>query len=167
MNVLFEEFIATLLKRECRENGLTITSQRPVRPFVIRKIAEPENSRSNLFMLRPDIVCTRDEKVELIIDTKYKALDRGTSKEGVKQPDLYQMFAYSKKYGCPNIVLLYPELPQAAYRPTEFEIDSFTSVKIVTVGLCVNLKSDYKKVASQLIKRLDLAQTIPAKQPAV
>lgn len=161
MNVLFEEFIATLLRRECRIEGVTITSQRPTRPFVLHKIAESD-SKTNLFMLRPDIICTSGDKVKLIVDTKYKILDRATRKEGVKQADLYQMFAYSKKYNCPNIVLLYPELPNTSFKSTEFVIDSFTSIKIVTIRLCVNLKNDHKILAAQLIHRLDLKPEMSA-----
>lgn len=61
------------------------------------------------FSLRPDLVVTRDDGSVVILDTKWKSLVNDRSKNfGISQADMYQMYAYSKKYETPEIWLLYP-----------------------------------------------------------
>ena len=61
------------------------------------------------FALRPDIVITRDDGSKIILDTKWKSLvDDQRGNYGISQPDMYQMYAYSKKYEAPEVWLLYP-----------------------------------------------------------
>lgn len=60
------------------------------------------------FSLRPDIVMERDNKV-YILDTKWKLLNNDKSQNyGISQSDLYQMFAYAKKYSSHHVFLIYP-----------------------------------------------------------
>lgn len=62
-----------------------------------------------IFELRPDIVITRPDGSRIIMDTKWKRLN--TNREanyGISQADMYQMFAYAKRYETPDIWLLYP-----------------------------------------------------------
>lgn len=61
------------------------------------------------FALRPDIVITRDDGSKIILDTKWKSLvDKARLNYGISQTDMYQMYAYSKKYQTSEIWLLYP-----------------------------------------------------------
>ena len=61
------------------------------------------------FALRPDIVITRSDGSRIILDTKWKRLvNNQRINYGISQADMYQMYAYSKKYGTPRIWLLYP-----------------------------------------------------------
>lgn len=63
------------------------------------------------FALRPDIVLRNaDTERTIIIDTKWKLLKNEPSKNyGISQSDMYQMYAYAKKYGTNEIVLIYPK----------------------------------------------------------
>ena len=62
-----------------------------------------------LFALRPDIVITREDGSKIILDTKWKSLvDKPRINYGISQADMYQMYAYAKKYGTSEIWLLYP-----------------------------------------------------------
>lgn len=64
------------------------------------------------FALKPDIVitCRDDNDRQIILDTKWKSLiDNPNKNYGISQTDMYQMYAYSKKYKTPEIWLLYPE----------------------------------------------------------
>lgn len=45
------------------------------------------------FMLKPDIILCKDDEI-IIADTKWKRLTKG----GVSQSDIYQMYAYGKRY---------------------------------------------------------------------
>ena len=61
------------------------------------------------FALRPDIVITKEDGKKIILDTKWKNLiDKPKMNYGISQADMYQMYAYSKKYETPDIWLLYP-----------------------------------------------------------
>ena len=63
------------------------------------------------FALRPDIVF-RNELTQrtIIIDTKWKLLKNEPRKNyGISQADMYQMYAYAKKYNTDEIVLIYPK----------------------------------------------------------
>lgn len=61
------------------------------------------------FALRPDIVITREDGSRVILDTKWKVLiDDPNRNYGISQADMYQMYAYSKKYEASEIWLLYP-----------------------------------------------------------
>ena len=60
------------------------------------------------FALRPDIVCTREDRL-IVMDTKWKRLfDNERANYGISQGDIYQMYAYSNKYETSEIWLLYP-----------------------------------------------------------
>lgn len=65
---------------------------------------EPEQ-----FKLRPDLVLTQSNGHKIIMDTKWKSLVNDSRKNyGISQTDMYQMYAYAKKYKTPDICLLYP-----------------------------------------------------------
>lgn len=144
MNVLFEEFIGEFLKRNFYNQYERISLQRPTRWLVEEKFIN-ETSQGSLFQLRPDIQLfnqVTDQKPEIIIDTKYKVLNNNSDKkEGVAQSDLYQMNAYSKKFDCQNIILLYPQLMGQMAKDVKFVIDGQTNVHIKTVNLCRDLKT--------------------------
>ena len=61
------------------------------------------------FALRPDIVLTRGDGSKVILDTKWKRLkDNSAANFGISQSDMYQMYAYAKKYNTSEVWLLYP-----------------------------------------------------------
>lgn len=61
------------------------------------------------FALRPDIVITRDDGHQIILDTKWKRLYNNSSRNyGISQQDMYQMYAYANKYETKDVFLLYP-----------------------------------------------------------
>ncbi len=61
------------------------------------------------FRLRPDIVVRKNGTDPVVMDTKWKRLkpDAGIN-YGISQADMYQMYAYAKKYHSSDIWLLYP-----------------------------------------------------------
>ncbi|PDZ39794.1 restriction endonuclease [Bacillus cereus] len=61
------------------------------------------------FALRPDTVIKREDGSKVILDTKWKVLiDNPNRNYGISQADMYQMYAYSKKYEASEIWLLHP-----------------------------------------------------------
>ena len=43
------------------------------------------------------------------MDTKWKVLSEDKANYGISQADMYQMYAYQKKYNAKNVTLLYPK----------------------------------------------------------
>ncbi|WP_274058809.1 5-methylcytosine restriction system specificity protein McrC [Vibrio parahaemolyticus] len=64
-----------------------------------------------LFSLRPDLLITEGKQNRMVLDTKWKLLDVSLTNANVSQSDVYQLFAYAKKY-LPgergDVVLVYP-----------------------------------------------------------
>lgn len=88
------------------------------------------------FALRPDIVIRVRERT-IILDAKWKALENNQKKNyGISQADMYQMYAYSKKYNTSEIWLLYPlneEMIQADQ--IQFVSDDDVHVRLFFVDL--------------------------------
>ncbi len=149
MNVLFEEFIGEFIKKNFFEFNF-ISLQGPTKNFVVSKEVGGREEGGGLFKLRPDIqIGESRDNIRLIIDTKYKILKESDSKEGVLQSDLYQMYAYSKKYNCPDIVLLYPGFHFGS-KNVKFKIDDESCVHIRTINLSRDLKRDKEKFKNEL-----------------
>lgn len=112
MNQLFEAFIASVIHRnrsEILDEKLAdcelLIQSRGATLFLARR------GERNVFQTRPDLAIRKDRNYfPLLIDTKYKRLDRNDLKLGVSQGDFYQMHAYAHRYECPRIVLLYPQM---------------------------------------------------------
>ena len=90
MEKVYESYVAKHLKKILGEDGWDVSSQD--RSYYL--FTEPRLQ----FALRPDIVCKRGERT-IIMDTKWKKLvNNERINYGISQSDMYQMYAYSKKY---------------------------------------------------------------------
>ena len=100
MESVYESYVAKEMKKVFGPAGWNVSSQDEVHYLFM----EPKR----LFKMRPDIVLKKDGRT-IILDTKWKSLINDPGKNyGISQADMYQMYAYSKKYGTPDIWLLYP-----------------------------------------------------------
>ena len=107
MDRIFESHVAKELRKAVPEDWRVSTQDRGHYLF------DWPNKR---FALRPDIVITRlgntndNKPKKIILDTKWKVLvdDPGIN-YGISPSDMYQMYAYAKKYETPHIWLLYPK----------------------------------------------------------
>jgi 5-methylcytosine-specific restriction enzyme subunit McrC len=65
------------------------------------------------FRLRPDIVVyDLQEQLVYILDTKWKILSRDKKNYGILSSDMYQIYAYQKRYQAEKVVLLYPQVEE-------------------------------------------------------
>lgn len=103
MEKLFESHIAALARKHCG-NRMKVRLQD-------RRHSLFEDAGRRLGALRPDIVLSDAAGGEtvLVLDTKWKIVEPGAPNFGVAQADLYQMYAYGKKYAAKRVVLLYPQ----------------------------------------------------------
>ncbi|MDD3056352.1 MAG: McrC family protein [Aliarcobacter sp.] len=98
MNLLFESYVYDYLKR--KDSFENIKNQDKKHHLAY------ENEKGK-FALKPDIVV---DDGKIIIDTKWKILNENKSNQGISQSDMYQLYAYGKKYKiCENLYLIYPK----------------------------------------------------------
>lgn len=107
-----------------------------------------------VFSLRPDIVMQKDERI-VIMDTKWKRLTDNVRKHyGISQADMYQMYAYAKKYNSKEIYLLYPlgdiSMLEKKIRFSSNESDGNISVNVFFVDL-----ADMNNNMELLVQRID------------
>ena len=154
MEQVFEAYIAKQVKLlfENQSNGMISVSAQDTGYYLFD---EPRK-----FKLRPDLVVKNafSEKHKVVImDTKWKRLNRNSaSNYGISQVDMYQMYAYSKKYHTPDIWLIYPisdevrDLPEISFNAVENETCN-VSVNVFFVDLDSeyigkNMKDLYRKI---------------------
>ena len=103
---VFEDFVAASFRRY-RENFF-VREQGP------RKYLVTDGQGYRAFAMKPDISLMSGNKTEFILDTKWKRINGEGSdpKHGISQADMYQLFAYGKKYGCKQVALVYPKTEQ-------------------------------------------------------
>lgn len=105
MEKVFEAYVAKHMKKVFGRAGWEVSAQD--KGHYLFNALNGENHKR--FALRPDLVVTRDDGSIVILDTKWKSLiDDKRANYGISQADMYQMYAYSKKYGTSEIWLLYP-----------------------------------------------------------
>jgi 5-methylcytosine-specific restriction enzyme subunit McrC len=150
MNQLFEAFIASVIHRHRTEilddqlaNCELLIQSRGATLFLARR-----NERK-VFQTRPDLAIRRDRNdFPLLIDTKYKRLDKNDLKLGVSQADFYQMYGYSHRYDCPRVVLLYPQM-EGTPEPLRVCFSLHSSSKVIEAAT-VDLRIDMRDKQGQL-----------------
>lgn len=100
MESVYESYVAQQMKKVFTPDGWDVSSQDKGHYLFM----QPRKQ----FALRPDIVLKKDDRI-IIMDTKWKSLiNNERVNYGISQSDMYQMYAYSKKYETSEIWLLYP-----------------------------------------------------------
>ena len=103
----------------------------------------------NIFSLRPDIVIRDKNGNTIIMDTKWKRLyDSPQENYGISQTDMYQMYAYSKKYNANEVWVLYPRVNELEDRIIEFR-DEDTKIHIFFVDV-----SEIEKSIKELLSKI-------------
>ena len=128
MESIYESYVAQQMKKVLGPAGWEVSRQD--KGYYL--FMEPRRQ----FALRPDIVCKRGDRI-VIMDTKWKSLiNSERANYGISQNDMYQMYAYSKKYGTSEIWLLYPLNDEMRDRADiEFESGDGTTVRLHFVDL--------------------------------
>ena len=155
MNELFESFVATFIRRhaaailppELQACDYLVQSRGENRHLAIRET-------KNVFRTKPDIVFRRDQQFPLIVDMKYKRLNAADLRLGVDQSDFYQMHAYAHRYGCDDVLLIYPQTAETSKPLHEvFKLaDCNKVIRAATVNLQIDLTRKHGRdaLASEL-----------------
>lgn len=128
MEKVFEVYVAKYVKKVFGEEGWNISAQD--RGYYLF------NSPRKQFALIPDIVARNGDKT-VIMDTKWKSLyDNERINYGISQSDMYQMYAYAKKYNTSEIWLLYPLNDEMkGHVPITFKSDDNVNVHLFFVDV--------------------------------
>ena len=123
MNTLFESYVGNFIKKKLPD---VILQHR-------RKYLIEEPIRD--FGLEPDIFL----EGKFIADTKWKIIRQdnngGEKKNKISQADLYQLYAYGKKYECDKLYLIYPKIDGAKQEPMNFKYDDKMQLEILYFDL--------------------------------
>jgi hypothetical protein len=122
MNRLFESYVGNFVKKKLPDARLQHHGKHLI-----------ENPRG--FALKPDIFL----EDKFMADTKWKIV-RQDNKENEKknkivQADLYQLYAYGKKYKCDRLFLIYPKINGAKQEPINFKYDDKMQLEILYFDL--------------------------------
>ena len=132
METLFESYIAAQLHKRLKNSKYSISAQdRKYHLF-----DEP----SKRFLMKPDIVISdKIQKQVFIMDTKWKVLSDSKANYGISQADMYQMYAYQKKYSSENVTMIYPMTDKVENKEIQYQSKDGVNVKICFVDLyCIN-----------------------------
>lgn len=145
MEKVFESYVAMWIKRIFREAGWDVSTQD--KGYYL--FDSPRR-----FALRPDIVvdCGGDRKI--IMDTKWKRLVDNPSKNyGISQADMYQMYAYAKKYNTSEVWLLYPKTSEMTNEEEiSFASDDDVKAKMFFVDVA-NIEKSLGELRGRLLLR--------------
>jgi len=101
MEKIFEDYVAAMLKRHLPNEYQVVSQART------KYLCEDPKT----FQMKPDIVIKRGSDC-WVADTKWKLIDERETNYGISQSDMYQLYAYGKKYegeGCKRLFLIYPK----------------------------------------------------------
>ena len=142
METLFESYVAALLKKYLAPLGYSVSAQD--KSYFL--FDDPKR-----FAMRPDIVIRRKtDGAIFIMDTKWKILSDSKANYGISQADMYQMYAYQKKYGAQNVTLLYPQTEKMMLNSKiEFKSQDNVAVKIQFVDL-FSIQDSIASIANKL-----------------
>ena len=108
MNKLFESYVGNFIKKKLPNAILQHRGK--------YLIEEPRRD----FGLKPDIFL-RYKNQNYIADTKWKIVK---SKDDISQADLYQLYAYGKKYNCSKLYLIYPRISGVDQKAMKFRYEN-------------------------------------------
>ncbi|UFH52113.1 McrC family protein [Spirosoma sp. KNUC1025] len=142
MERVFEEYVATGIRTYWPEAG-EVTIQESSAHLVDEHVGSPK------FKLRPDILIRHEDKM-LVLDTKWKQVNGQdkTGNYGIEQADLYQLYAYGKKYAANDLFLVYPANKTFRQPLDVFGYDATTRLHVVPFDLSNSLAKEVEKLAT-------------------
>ncbi len=138
METLFESYVAVQMRKSLNPFDYKISVQ--------DKKYHLFDYPNRKFLMKPDIVVQRkSDKAIFICDTKWKVLAKDKTNYGISQADMYQMYAYQKKYNAKNVTLIYPRTEKMRNQELNFQSNDGVVVQTCFVDLF-----DMKKSLSEI-----------------
>jgi 5-methylcytosine-specific restriction enzyme subunit McrC len=150
MEKVFESFVAYQIRKH--SNGVRVSTQDKKYHLVEKYIDKPK------YKLQPDIVASFSDKC-IIIDTKWKILDERSSSLAIKQSDMYQLYAYGRKYlkgfAEPVLFLIYPYHENFTTQSETFFYEKVGNFWLKLYARPFDLRGNYKAQVINLLEFLD------------
>lgn len=158
MERIFEDYIGYLMKTYA--DGHEIKTQDKSYYLV------SNHKDKNKFRLKPDIVVTNAKNYEQIIfDTKWKLIDESKENKNynISQSDMYQLYAYGKKYDLknglptePKLVLLYPANPNFQKPLHDFIYEGELVLSVIPFNLknCLSIDKEIAEL-NRIMQKMD------------
>lgn len=144
MNRLFQSYIAKRLHR--------IAASVEVREGAMRWLAVEAVTRMDRFQLKPDIVIVRRGRPDVVIDAKWKRLERPNLADALDDNDVRQVFAYARIFRTRRAALIFPAAAgtprQASFRTKEDE--GAVTVEVIEVPM----RDDHLEELDRSLERL-------------
>lgn len=117
MEQIFEDFVAHGFRKY--QKCFNVKAQGP------RKYLATTENKKSVFQMRPDISLIKNNQTEFILDAKWKRINGENTdlKHGISQSDMYQLYAYGKKYKCKTVALIYPKTKHFK-KPFHYHLDN-------------------------------------------
>jgi 5-methylcytosine-specific restriction enzyme subunit McrC len=142
MERIFEDYVAFLFRKYSEGYRIKVQDKSY---FLVEK-----HKGQNRFGLKPDIVIDKEDTKRKIVDTKWKLLDQFAERRNynISQADMYQLFAYGKKYTIdrisPTLVLLYPSNPYFSGKLDNFIYEGDLALEVIPF--------DFNKTEEEVVK---------------
>ena len=105
---LWEEYLNVVLQEQIQgQENLTLKHPNNRTGAAKEHLFEDENKRKKQ-EIYPDFILEKSEKVEAIIDAKYKRLEDENGKKNVSREDYFQVLTYMFRFSCNLGMLIYP-----------------------------------------------------------
>ena len=143
METLFESYIAAQFKKMLVHSEYSVSVQdRTYHLFDMPK----------KFLKKPDIVIkSRKFGRVIVMDTKWKLLSDAKANYGISQADMYQMYAYQKKYNSDNVTLIYPKTDKVEKsNDIQFCAKDKSEIKIRFIDL-LDLKNSLNSIITEIM----------------
>jgi len=130
MEKIFESYVTNMLKKRLIWHRVEAQDT--------WKYLIEEHMKSKKFKLRPDIVI--DDWI-IVADTKWKLIDSSNYywNYGISQADMYQLYAYAKKYNCHELYLIYPQNENFIEPLPSFKYESDICLKAIPYDLEIDI----------------------------
>jgi len=144
MEKIFEDYVASMLRQHLPD-GYQVTAQASREYLCV----DPKR-----FNLKPDILIQHDGQY-WIADTKWKTIDQNDGKNhGISQGDMYQLYAYGKKYKCRGLFLIYPET-ENFNKGIRFELEQDKELSLACLPFDCSSKVTHERFVGGLKTILD------------
>ena len=147
MEEVFEDFLVDSFRRY--QKSYPVVTQGPRESFACIR-------GRTAFQMKPDIALLQSGKVRFIVDAKWKRIDGSSEdpKHGISQEDIYQIYAYGRRYGCAKVALVYPRTPKFD-EPLRYEFqDRMHGQPLTLLGVPFDVEHPEPSVAA-ILRQLD------------
>ena len=145
MEQVFQDFVTQSFRRF--QNRYEVAAESPQ-----KYLAEIDSK--DAFTMKPDLSLTEDKRVPFILDAKWKEIEAHSDdrKHDIDQRDMYQLYAYGKRYGCRAVALVYPQT--GAFK-TELRYRFFDGLPLVCLPFDVTRPEGPRESVRRSIQALE------------